>query len=205
MLRALLDLFAPPCCPICRLPLFQEEAGLCPDCSHLLRDITLPASPPLSRRVAAGWFHGPLRNAVHRLKFDNEPWRGASLGYAAARSISPGEDFDCIVPVPLSARRLRERGYNQAHLIARGVARATGRPLRAGLLQRLRHDDPQSSKGRDARRDIRGAYAASPVTGLRILLVDDVTTTGETSLACAEPLLERGAATVAAWSLAAAP
>lgn len=205
MLRALLDLLVPPCCPICRQPVPASDTGLCDDCAPLLRRLILPAAPPLQTRCAAGWFHGPLREAIHRLKFDNEPWRGAALGRAAASLLPADDALDCIVAVPLSNARLRERGYNQAHLIARGVAGATGRPLRSGLLRRTRHDEAQSSKGRDARRDIRGAYTAAAVEGLRILLVDDVTTTGETAVACAEALIAGGADRVVAWSLAAAP
>jgi ComF family protein len=167
--------------------------------------VRLPIEPPLAAREAAAWFQGPLRHAIHGLKFQNEPWRGRALGFAAATLAPPAVAFDLIVPVPLSRERLRERGYNQALLIARGVSRATATPMRQSSLARHLHGEAQSSKGRDARRDILGAYAARSVAGRRVLLVDDVTTTGATALACAAALLESGAQSVASWSVAAAP
>lgn len=205
MLSPLLDLFVPPRCPICSAPLRGASTGLCDDCAEAFTPLQLSCEPPLASREAATWFVGPIRNAVHGLKFENEPWRGRALGLAAATLVPPRAPFDLIVPVPLSAERLRERGYNQALLIARGVARATDTPLRHRVLRRVVHGEAQSSKGRDARRDILGSYRAGPVDGRRILLVDDVTTTGATALACASALFERGATCVACWSLAAAP
>ncbi len=205
MLAALLDLLVPPRCPICIGPLDGDAAGLCDRCAGLMLAVRLPIEPPLASREAAAWFQGPLRQAVHGLKFQNEPWRGRALGFAAATLAPPRAPFDLIVPVPLSRERLRERGYNQALLIARGVSRATQAPMRQSSLTRHLHGEAQSSKGRDARRDILGAYRARSVAGLRVLLVDDVTTTGATAIACAAALLESGAQSVASWSVAAAP
>lgn len=205
MLGALLDLFVPPRCPICNTPLRGDSAGLCVDCADIFMLLQLSSEPPLASREAATWFVGPIRNAIHGLKFQNEPWRGRALGFAAATLAPPCDPFDLIVPVPLSAERLRERGYNQALLIARGVAQATRTPLGHRVLRRVVHGEAQSSKGRDARRDIFGSYTAMDVSGRHILLVDDVTTTGATALACAAALSEQGATSVACWSLAAAP
>ena len=125
MLQALLDLLVPPRCPICSGPLDGDAAGLCDRCAALMLPVRLPTEPPLAAREAAAWFQGPLRHAIHGLKFQNEPWRGRALGFAAATLAPPAAAFDLIVPVPLSRERLRERGYNQALLIARGVSRAT--------------------------------------------------------------------------------
>jgi ComF family protein len=205
MLYALLDLLVPQRCPICSGPLDTDAAGLCDRCAALMLPVRLPTEPPLAAREAAAWFQGPLRHAIHGLKFQNEPWRGRALGFAAATLAPPAAAFDLIVPVPLSRERLRERGYNQALLIARGVSRALATPMRQTSLARHLHGEAQSSKGRDARRDILGAYAARSVEGRRVLLVDDVTTTGATALACAAALMESGAQSVASWSVAAAP
>lgn len=205
MLTALLDLFVPPRCPICSAPLAGEAAGLCDRCAESLIPVRLTSEPPIASREAAAWFSGQLRNAIHGLKFQNEPWRGRALGFAAATLVPPTQPFDLIVPVPLSRQRLTERGYNQALLIARGVSKACRTPLKQRALKRVVHGEAQSSKGRDARRDILGAYRATGVAGRRVLLVDDVTTTGATALACATALIEAGATSVACWSLAAAP
>ena len=165
----------------------------------------LPEVEPLGVRAAAAWFEGPLRDAVHALKFNDQPWRGRALGRAGARASSELPAVDVVVPVPLSSERLRERGYNQAYRLALGVGDVLHRPLSPGLLRRVRHGVAQSTLDRPARAEIAGSYEGRRVNGRRVLLVDDVTTTGATLAACAEALLLAGAAEVHAWTLAAAP
>ena len=115
-------------------------------------------------------------------------------------------EADEVVPVPLHAVRLRERGYNQADLIARPLARMLGLPLRSFLLVRTR---PRPDKLRLTRRErwetVRGAYAArhgTKVDNLRVLLVDDVFTTGATLDACSRALRKAGAAQVLGLTVA---
>ena len=109
MLYALLDLLVPPRCPICSGPLDTDAAGLCDRCAALMLPVRLPTEPPLAAREAAAWFQGPLRHAIHGLKFQNEPWRGRALGFAAATLAPPAAAFDLIVPVPLSRERWHPR------------------------------------------------------------------------------------------------
>jgi ComF family protein len=116
---------------------------------------------------------------------------------------------DMVIPVPLHANRQRERGYNQAELLARAFARLQGLPVRNDILKRARATEAQTRLARvERRRNVAGAFAltsptaAAAVHGKRIVLVDDVTTTGSTIDAAAEPLRAAGATSV--WGLAVA-
>lgn len=114
------------------------------------------------------------------------------------------QDFDCIVPVPLHSGRMRERGYNQSELIARHVSEYIGVPLRTDLVRRGRATKRQSSlEGMDRVSNVRGAFeCAGDASGKRIVLFDDIFTTGSTLRACAEPLKAAGAESICAVTLA---
>jgi len=107
----------------------------------------------------------------------------------------PGFPLDYIVPVPLHPHRLRQRGYNQALEIARPLSRQLGLPIETGRLQRSRRTPPQQGLPSDQRsRNLRNAFGLiGQVTGARILLVDDIMTTGETVRECCRTLLQGGA------------
>ena len=106
-------------------------------------------------------------------------------------------DFDCIVPVPLHPRRLRQRGVNQALLLARAITEHTGIPTREALV-RVRYRRPQSRTPlAERRRQVAGAFSClQGAQGMRVLLVDDVRTSGSTANTCAKALLEGGAQSV---------
>lgn len=189
------------CCPRCALPL-SVPAPLCGEC--LARD------PPFGRAWVPFVYAHPLDLLETRFKF------GADL--AAGRVLADGmvdravadrpERPEALVPVPLHAARLRERGYNQALELARSLATAFGIPLRADLLRRLRATPPQT--GLDAktrRRNLRGAFAVAvdAVPPDHVALVDDVMTTGATLRECARMLRRAGVTRVDVWALARAP
>jgi ComF family protein len=155
------------------------------------------------RGVVACWpYAGSARDLVRAAKFGARPAAARFLGRALCAPVAaarvPG---DLVVPVPLSAVGLRRRGFNQADVMARVLARAVDIEYDRRALQRVRHDEPQSGLGRAARLTRpAGAFRArsARVAGRCILLVDDVLTTGATARACALALRRAGARAVTA-------
>ena len=167
-------------------------------------------------------YAGPFRRLIHGLKFEGMDYLGCHLGDEIVRRLAPlllDAPFlrpDLIVPVPLHWWRRYRRGYNQACLLARPIARQTGRPLADGLLSRIRAGRRQLGLTRQerlrslegcylTRRDVHRAGGRLGVGGRSVLLVDDVVTTGATLEACARALLRAGAFSVAACVLARTP
>lgn len=201
-MKDLLDLLYPPRCGGCD----AAGAWLCARCASALAEAR-PRRPRHVRAVVAlGRFDGALRRAVHRLKYRREGVLaaplGAALGRAVARGMALGWRVDALVPVPLAPARRRERGYDQAELLAGAASRTCGVPLR-GLLRRVRATASQVSLGKGARAaNVRGAFAAS-WSPPSVVLVDDVTTTGATLGECARTLRAAGAREVRAVLVAA--
>lgn len=199
-----------PRCPRCDRSLSGESvaaAKYCSVCSALLREVGQPA---LGRIVVAADYEGPVGSAIRALKFRRQRRLAqplaALLAEAARRAEAP---VDVIIPMPLHAGRRRERGYNQAELLARPLARALGVPLRDDVLARIRATQAQTRLSRRERlANVAGAFAlASPVaaqalTGMRVALVDDVTTTGATLEAAAESLSAAHPAAICAFAVA---
>ena len=154
----------------------------------------------MARTVALTPYEGVVRRLVHAFKFrgyDLLAARCGSLMADAGRVQGLGASLDAVVAVPSTARRNRDRGYDPGALLAREVARRLGAPCR-GLLSRIREAPPQSTvPAPERRRNVRGAFAASRrALGLRLLLVDDVLTTGATAFEAARTLRLAGAAHV---------
>lgn len=148
----------------------------------------------------------PVDWLITRLKFHNRLSHARLLGTLLAERVAAAAiDYpDCIVPTPLHRRRYRERGYNQATLIARRTAQALGLTVMPGLAARTRHTAPQSSLPADQRkRNVHGAFSASSdCAGRRIAIVDDVVTSAHTAGALAGALRRGGAASVQLWCVA---
>ncbi|GAA5784711.1 phosphoribosyltransferase family protein [Chitiniphilus shinanonensis] len=181
-----------PCCAICAMPV---PAGSV--CGHCL------AAPPAfatthARFAYAGW----LAQAIQAAKFGGRWHAFALLGRHLARAL-PAPCVDWVIPVPLAAPRLRERGFNQAQELAAALARAWRLPLRHDALLRLRDGAHQARSSRAARaRNVRGAFAAPRPLDGTVLLVDDVMTSGASLHACARALREAGARRVECCVLA---
>lgn len=186
---------APPAphCERCDRPLWGAPGPRCPACVALLRE---SAPHPLERIIVAAEYAGPVGSAIRALKFRRRrrlAWPLAALLVGATRHAEL--PIDLMLPMPLHRDRVRERGYNQATLVARPLARALGVPLREDPLLRVRATLPQTRLDRQQRRaNVAGAFALAPgaaesLAGKRIALVDDVTTTGATLEAAAEALL----------------
>lgn len=187
---------APPFCARCGEELPGDEAA-CASCARH----PLPDALAGIRSVAR--FEGPLRSAIHALKYDGRTVLAEPLGEMLAREVAalPGP-FACIVPVPLHERRERERGYNQSALLAGVVARRAGIPVDRALLVRARDTRPQvDMQSAQARRaNVAGAFeAVRQLHGERIIVVDDVASTGATLADCARALADSGAGQI--WGL----
>jgi ComF family protein len=152
-----------------------------------------------------GFYEGPLRDLVHLLKYDGMKPLAQPLGEYLSRALPLDERFDAIVAMPLHWRRRFERGFNQAALLARQVARRRKIPV-LNVVRRVRATRTQTGLTNAKRRDnVSGAFRARrgrPLEGLRILLVDDVMTTGATADECARALLGAGARRVDVLTLA---
>lgn len=221
-LRALLDLVYPPRCAACSGPLAAEP--FCPTCAGAVDPVPpgcarcgrpgpdpvcggcLAAPPAFDRVRAGGLFGGPLADAVHALKYGGRAVLARPLGaWLAARAPLP--DGAVVISVPLGRARRIARGYDQAALLADGLARASGRsrPRRLrGALVRTRETPPQVGRSREERlRNVAGAFAARrEVAGAEVVLVDDVVTTGATAEAAARALRQAGARSVEVVALA---
>jgi predicted amidophosphoribosyltransferase len=149
---------------------------------------------------AAFAFDGPIRSAVHRLKFSG--WRDVALALGGAMASAWDGEAEVATWVPLSSRRRRERGFDQARALARVVGPRIGLPL-APLLQRRGDPSPQARRGRAERlAAMRDRFSARDVSHGRVLLVDDVLTTGATAAACAQALVAAGAREVSVLTAA---
>ena len=205
-----LDLVFPPKCPFCQRVLEDPRASVCPVCVPELpwlegegRSVDFADScfSPLAYRDA-------VPEAVRRYKFSRVRALGGPFAALMARCLDDCLDRrpDLICWAPLSAKRRRERGFDQAELLAREVGRRLSVPVRP-VLWKLRDTVPQSGlEYMSARRDnARGAYALLPgadLTGKRVALVDDVVTSGSTLSACAALLRQGGAEGVYCLTLA---
>ena len=162
--------------------------------------------PPWDYARAAARYEGPLRDSVHALKFEARRTLAQPLADLIVEQCGAGlaADVDALVPVPLSRARERERGFNQAHLIAEHLAARLGRRVEAGWLTRVRPTASQSDLGAEERRvNVRGAFvAAARVAGRHVVLVDDVLTTGATAAECVRALRAAGARVVGVLSVA---
>lgn len=198
-----------PRCWTCAARLPPELMGRPrPQCGRCLID-----APPLDRAVAALDYRFPWDGLLQQFKFHQALALRESLlerldsALDAAGVVEP----DWLLPVPLSLQRLRERGYNQSHELAKALARRRGLRCEPGLLLRVRHGDAQAGLGLDARRThVRGVFAVDPLhaprlRGSSVALLDDVMTSGATLFEAARVLLLTGVMSVQAWVIARTP
>lgn len=207
----MIHLLFPRKCLLCDKILTKQELDLCQSCRE-----DAESFPEVKNTLSfvAGWtamwyYKGNVRHGILRYKFYGKRNRGKNFGRLLAMHLLQNKytDFDVLTWVPLSAAKLRKRGYDQVQQIASSVSRELGQPL-TPTLKKVRDTSTQSTlETLDARRaNVMGAYIVSDpqaVKGKRILLLDDVITTGSTASECAKTLLFSGAKEVYCAALAA--
>ena len=203
----ILDLLFPPKCPFCGR--VQERTGICAACEATLPtfDVPLWKGPDGVRCAAPLRYEDTVRDALLRMKFQGGQGMARPLGALIAQCAAEefGGEFDVVTWVPVSRRRLRRRGYDQAELLCRAACRVwDAKPER--LLEKTVDTPAQSGiKGMAARRaNVLGVYEADAekVRGRRVLLVDDICTTGVTLAECVRVLRDAGAERVVCAALA---
>lgn len=182
-----------PCCERCGQPRLLPEVD-CRLCAGW---------PPVPGRVrSAVWLDGGARDAVHQAKYEGW-WRVTEAMARVMTGLTPLTGPLFLVPVPLGARRLRERGYNQSACLALALGRLLGLPVRDDVLARTRETPTQTSLPPEARlANVTGAFRAGALPDGRAVLVDDVCTTGATLVAAATALSRAGASAVDAVTFA---
>ena len=208
----LLDLLFPMKCPFCQCILEDPRALVCPDCQQNLPWLFGPeAERPVeftSGCLSPLAYRGRVPDSIHRYKFPGTPSYAKAYGLLAAQCVRDNRStpLDLVTWVPLSKKRRRKRGFDQAEALARAVARELDLPVR-GTLEKFRNNDPQSHlhEASERRANVLGVYRLKEsvdLAGLRVLLVDDVVTSGATLSECARLLRSAGAAEVLCATLA---
>jgi competence protein ComFC len=186
----------PPVCIICGRS--QKSPGICRNCQR--------TPPGFTAMRSWASFSGPLRNAMHRLKYKRDVALADTLAQPLIHLLASTDwKIDLVTAVPASVARQAERGYNQAALLARPIALSHGLPLRLGALSKLRETRSQVGLSAWERmQNVKNAFRADmgSVHGKRVLLVDDVATSGATVSACAQALSQSGAQQVFVLTLA---
>lgn len=219
--ESFLDFLYPPSCVACGRLLEGVRRHICVPCwsqvvlardhPSLAAEALVKMGPDVQTVVSAFVFQktGPLQALLHALKYQNADQIGTWLGEQAAGTVSAElPSIQLVTPVPLHRAKARERGYNQAEMIAEGFSRRIGSVVVPDLLRRTRHTPTQTRLSVEQRRvNVNGAFEvpahhAGRLDGATVLVVDDVITTGATIASCARALRRAGAARVIAGSVA---
>jgi ComF family protein len=220
----LIDLISPRQCAICGCRLSITEKGICATCNRHLPRTWYQRNPHDNEMAKLYWILIPIEKTaalffykaqsevsrtIYDLKYHHRPDIGITLGHiAAADFMQEGffDDIDMIIPVPLTRKRLHHRGYNQSEMIARGVSDITGIKINTKVLKRKDFKETQTKKDRWERAiNVEKAFCLKSDKGLKnkhILIIDDVVTTGATTIACARQLLKAGGVKISIMSLA---
>ncbi len=225
--RAVLDLFYPPTCPGCGRDIGEEQSLICQDCWHRITYLSAPfcrscgapcdglveqatcdqcpyPSPAFDRCRSVVAYCETMQRILHAYKFDGRRRLSRPLSrllYWGYRRYYGDERFDMVIPVPLHSSRLREREFNQATEMLKHLEKGAGFPVRYNILRRVRATVPQSTLyGPDRYANVSDAFElnpGAPVKAKRILIVDDMLTTGNTVSEISRVLKGNGAQFVA--------
>lgn len=209
-LGALLDLVSPRRCILCGQTLAPSEQDLCVKCymnlprtgyhkaQHSFLETDYWGKIPIQRATAYFFYEEKNRAILFRSKYHSKPHVGEHLAQLMSKEILAESDFfqdiDTLVPIPLHPSRQGQRGYNQSHHIARGISNVTHIPLCENAVVRIINNESQTKLGYQQRKEnVEGAFSCihpELLRGKHILIVDDVITTGATTTACAQAILQ---------------
>lgn len=189
-------------CPACTADLPRQATTVCPQCAIETplgeRCGTCLKSPPaFTRTIAPLRYEFPVDRLIQALKYSHRLPLANWFGNCLSEQIT-ADEHDLLLPLPLHPSRLRERGFNQSVEIARAIHRRLGIPMNVDCLSRVRATPPQAALPlKERAKNVRGAFeCTTDLSGKRILLVDDVMTTGSTLRECARILELHGAAQI---------
>ena len=221
--RRLLDLISPRICVVCGRRLSVTEEVICNKCNLHLPRTGFSNNPyenemaklfwgqiPIERAAALFHYesHAEIANIIYQLKYKNHPEIGPLMGRMVATELKRDDFFDgidVIIPVPLTKKRFRQRGYNQSEEIAKGISEVTGLPVNKEVVKRTAFKGSQTRRSRwDRQENVEYAFELTPgepIAGKHLLIVDDVVTTGSTIVACAKELVKAGSVKISVLSL----
>lgn len=217
----LIDLIMPRHCVVCGEVLSPSERDICLNCLYSLPKIE-PREQENIEKIFWGKFdieramsyiyyqkNSNYNNILYKIKYGNHPEVGQRLAMQAAKELAQQgllDGIDIVIPLPLSAKRRRKRGYNQCDYIAMGISKATGIPVAKEIVVRNTNNATQTQKSREERwKNVEGIFSvAKPQTleGKHILLVDDILTTGATLANCAKSIQESCNCKISTFTLA---
>ena len=217
----LIDLIFPRHCCVCGEILSRQERDICLNCLYTLPKIGAQHKKEIEQvfwgkveiESAASFIYyrkgSPYNALMHKFKYKNAPEVGTRLAEMAAKELLDSGFFDGItriVPLPLSKKKQRKRGYNQSEYIAQGLSNITGIPVDTKLVKRDKANETQTHKNRDERwenvKDIFSVATPQPLDDEHILLVDDILTTGATLCSCAGTLQKECNCRISIFTLA---
>ncbi|MCI9273574.1 MAG: ComF family protein [Clostridiales bacterium] len=212
-IEALAGMFFPVRCPYCR-QVMKRDSAFCDTCRDQLPRQRMPVVIDKTNQetilcAAPFVYQDPVKKAIAAFKFQDRPALARSLGQAMAEQaqiVFAGQTFDAVTGVPLAKAKKRRRGYNQAELLGRRVAEHMGIPYAELLSKPKETPDQHTLTRREREQNLIGAFELAgkkSVEGIRILVCDDIVTTGSTLRECCRTLIQSGAASVQCAALAA--
>lgn len=215
-----IDLILPRHCIICGEVLSGSERDICIDCMYRMPKIEQANREEIEkvfwgkieiRRATSYMYYrkgATYANLFHHLKYRNHPEVGERLAHLAAKELEESGFFygiDAIIPLPLSKKKKRKRGYNQCDYIADGISRATGIEIIRNSVVRGKANESQTHKSREERwQNVEGIFSLTrpeAIEGKHILLVDDILTTGATLCSCAKAIQDGCDCTISIFTI----
>lgn len=209
---AFLNMIFPPRCVLCG-EIVSLSDGICPNCArkiphiHIKKRISVPKAGHTILCTVPYAYDGKIRESIIRFKFYGQTRSAEFFGTnIAGELLEHAAEFDFVSAVPVSASRRRQRGYNQSELVARVAAQKLGLPYRECLVKTADNKEQHKLNVKERQQNVQGVYELSQneeISGKRVLLVDDIVTTGATLCECAEVLFAGRAKEVSCAAIAA--